>query len=121
GGGGGGRGAGGGAGRRRRVTAPGPTAPAGPTLDDLREAAAGLAGAAVRTRVVEAPFLAAVAGVPVAVQCEFEQPMGAVKARRAAPGASSPTPAATTARRWRGRRAPSASAPWWSCPRPPPP
>jgi threonine dehydratase len=65
------------------VTASRTDAPAGPTLADLREAAAGLAGVAVRTSVVDAPFLAGAAGVPVALKCEFEQPMGAFKARGA--------------------------------------
>src|SRR5690606_5510666 len=80
---GGGGGGGGRARRRRRVTPASPAAPAGPALADLQDAAAGLAGVAVRTSVVDAPFLAAVAGVPVALKCEFEQPMGAFKARGA--------------------------------------
>ncbi len=65
------------------MTAARPDAPAGPSLADLREAAAGLAGVAVRTPVVDAPFLAEAAGVPVALKCESEQPMGAFKARGA--------------------------------------
>ena len=56
---------------------------AAPVLADLREAAAGLEDVAVRTRLVEAPFLARVAGVPVALKCEQDQPMGAFKARGA--------------------------------------
>jgi threonine dehydratase len=58
-----------------------PAAP--PDLEDLREAAAGLTGAAVRTRLLDAPFLSAAAGVPVAIKCEFEQPTGAFKVRGA--------------------------------------
>ncbi|HEU5319746.1 MAG TPA: hypothetical protein VFX28_03020 [Methylomirabilota bacterium] len=56
---------------------------AAPVLADLREAAAGLEDVAVRTRLVDAPFLARVAGVPVALKCEQDQPMGAFKARGA--------------------------------------
>ncbi len=65
------------------MTASRTDAPPGPTLADLQEAATGLAGVAVRTSVLDAPFLAAAARVPVALKCEFEQPMGAFKARGA--------------------------------------
>jgi threonine dehydratase len=56
-------------------------APAAVSARGLAEAAAGLAGVLAPTRLVEVPALAAAAGVPVALKCEFEQPMGAFKAR----------------------------------------
>ena len=59
----------------------GAEAPAGVTRAGLEEAAAGLAGVLSPTRLVEVPALSARAGVPVALKCEFEQPMGAFKAR----------------------------------------
>jgi threonine dehydratase len=53
------------------------------SLDDLRGAAAALAGVAVRTPLVEAPELARRAGVPVWLKCEQWQPIGAFKVRGA--------------------------------------
>jgi threonine dehydratase len=53
------------------------------TFDDVREAAAGLAGIAVRTPLVEAPFLSRQVGHRVALKAEFLQPIGAFKIRGA--------------------------------------
>ncbi|MGH7589909.1 MAG: pyridoxal-phosphate dependent enzyme, partial [Gemmatimonadales bacterium] len=53
------------------------------TLDDVREAAAGLAGIAVRTPLLDAPFLTRQLGHPVALKAEFLQPIGAFKIRGA--------------------------------------
>lgn len=53
------------------------------TLDDVREAAAGLAGIAVRTPLIDAPFLGRRLGHRVALKAEFLQPMGAFKIRGA--------------------------------------
>ena len=50
------------------------------TLRDLREAQEGLAGVAVRTRLVEAPLPQ---GGSVWLKCELEQPVGAFKLRGA--------------------------------------
>jgi threonine dehydratase len=58
-------------------------APAGVTLASIRDAAAGLAGVAIRTPLVEAPALSRVAGVPVRLKCEHLQPVGAFKLRGA--------------------------------------
>ncbi|HEV8357916.1 MAG TPA: threonine/serine dehydratase [Gemmatimonadales bacterium] len=55
----------------------------GTSLAELRAAAAGLAGVAVRTPLVEAPELARRAGVPVWLKCEQWQPIGAFKVRGA--------------------------------------
>ncbi|MGH7533601.1 MAG: threonine ammonia-lyase [Gemmatimonadales bacterium] len=53
------------------------------TLDDIREAAVGLAGIAVRTPLLEAPFLTRRLGHRVALKAEFLQPIGAFKIRGA--------------------------------------
>ncbi|HET7024636.1 MAG TPA: threonine/serine dehydratase [Gemmatimonadales bacterium] len=53
------------------------------TLDDVREAAVGLAGIAVRTPLIDAPFLGRRLGHRVALKAEFLQPMGAFKIRGA--------------------------------------
>jgi threonine dehydratase len=53
------------------------------TLDSIREAAAGLVGVATRTSLVPVPALEAVAGVPVYLKLENEQPTGAFKLRGA--------------------------------------
>lgn len=53
------------------------------TLDALREAAEGLAGVAVRTPLLDAPFLTRRLGHRVALKAEFLQPMGAFKIRGA--------------------------------------
>ena len=53
------------------------------TLEALREAAEGLAGVAVRTPLLDAPFLARRLGHPVALKAEFLQPIGAFKIRGA--------------------------------------
>lgn len=63
------------------------------TLDDVREAAAGLAGIAVRTPLIEAPFLSRRAGHRVVLKAEFLQPMGAFKIRGAMNAASRLDPA----------------------------
>ena len=53
------------------------------TLDALREAAEGLAGVAVRTPLLDAPFLTRRLGHRVALKAEFLQPIGAFKIRGA--------------------------------------
>lgn len=53
------------------------------TLDSIREAAAGLVGVATRTALVPVPALEAVAGVPVHLKLENQQPTGAFKLRGA--------------------------------------
>lgn len=53
------------------------------TLDSIREAAAGLVGVATRTSLVPVPALEALAGVPVFLKLENEQPTGAFKLRGA--------------------------------------
>ncbi len=53
------------------------------TLASIREAAAGLAGVAVRTPLVESAELSRQAGVPVFLKCEQLQPVGAFKVRGA--------------------------------------
>lgn len=53
------------------------------TLADLEEAAAGLRGVAVRTPLLESPALSAIAGVPVYLKLESQQPTGAFKLRGA--------------------------------------
>jgi threonine dehydratase len=66
------------------VTAPPPVQPsAGPTLEELRAAAAALESIAVRTPLVESPELARRLGVPVWLKCEQWQPIGAFKVRGA--------------------------------------
>jgi len=49
----------------------------------MREAHRALAGVAVRTRLLDAPALAARCGVPVYLKCEQDQPSGAFKLRGA--------------------------------------
>ena len=53
------------------------------TPDDIREAAAGLEGVAVRTPLVAMPRLAELARVPVFLKLESQQPTGAFKLRGA--------------------------------------
>jgi threonine dehydratase len=53
------------------------------TLDSIREAAAGLIGVAVRTSLMPVPALEALAGVPVYLKLESQQPTGAFKLRGA--------------------------------------
>lgn len=53
------------------------------TLDEIREAAAGLVGVATRTSLLPVPALEALAGVPVYLKLENEQPTGAFKLRGA--------------------------------------
>lgn len=53
------------------------------TLEDIREAARGLAGVAVRSPLREVPELTALAGVPLYLKLENEQPTGAFKLRGA--------------------------------------
>jgi threonine dehydratase len=53
------------------------------TLADLRAAAGRVVGVAVRSALVDLPALGAVAGVPVGLKCENEQPTGAFKLRGA--------------------------------------
>lgn len=69
----------------RQLTAPSskPGALARVTLDDIREAASGLEGVAVRTALVDMPALGELAGVRVALKLENQQPTGAFKLRGA--------------------------------------
>ena len=60
-----------------------PGAVAKVTLDDIREAASGLEGVAVRTALVDMPVLGELAGVRVALKLENQQPTGAFKLRGA--------------------------------------
>ncbi|MDH4043282.1 MAG: threonine/serine dehydratase [Gemmatimonadota bacterium] len=53
------------------------------TLDAIREAAAGLIGVAVRTELTPVPALEVLAGVPVYLKLESQQPTGAFKLRGA--------------------------------------
>ena len=53
------------------------------TPDDVRDAARGLQGVAVRTPLTPAPPLTEVAGRPVYLKCESLQPVGAFKVRGA--------------------------------------
>jgi threonine dehydratase len=53
------------------------------TLDSIREAATGLVGVAVRTALQPVPALAEVAGFPVYLKLESQQPTGAFKLRGA--------------------------------------
>jgi threonine dehydratase len=53
------------------------------SLEAIREAAAGLAGVAARTPLVAVPELAELAGVPVYLKLESQQPTGAFKTRGA--------------------------------------
>ena len=55
----------------------------GPSLGELRSAAAALEGVAVRTPLIEAPELSRRLGVPVWLKCEQWQPIGAFKVRGA--------------------------------------
>jgi threo-3-hydroxy-L-aspartate ammonia-lyase len=55
----------------------------GPSLGELRRAAAALEGVAVRTPLIEAPELSRRLGVPVWLKCEQWQPIGAFKVRGA--------------------------------------
>ncbi|MGB7211015.1 MAG: threonine/serine dehydratase [Gemmatimonadales bacterium] len=59
-----------------------PAAPA-VSLEDVREAAVGLAAIGVRTPLLEAPFLTRRLGHRVALKAEFLQPIGAFKIRGA--------------------------------------
>ena len=52
-------------------------------LEDIREAAEGLSGVAVRTPLLPVPALAELAGVPVFLKLENRQPTGAFKLRGA--------------------------------------
>lgn len=63
------------------------------TLDDVREAALGLAGLIVRTPLIEAPFLTRRVGRRVMLKAEFRQPMGAFKIRGAMHAAGQLDPA----------------------------
>ena len=53
------------------------------TPESVRAAAASLQGIAVRTPLIDAPFLAKVAGRPVRLKAEQQQPIGAFKLRGA--------------------------------------
>ena len=53
------------------------------SLEDIREAARGIVGVAVRTSLVQLPGLSDHAGVPVYLKLESEQPTGAFKLRGA--------------------------------------
>jgi threonine dehydratase len=53
------------------------------TAESVRAAAASLKGIAVRTPLIDAPFLAKVAGRPVRLKAEQQQPIGAFKLRGA--------------------------------------
>lgn len=53
------------------------------TLEEIREASAGLQGVAARTPLVEIPDLSRLAGVPVHLKLESRQPTGAFKLRGA--------------------------------------
>lgn len=57
--------------------------PARVSLAGVRDAAASLAGVALRTPLVEAPALSRIVGVPVRLKCEHLQPIGAFKLRGA--------------------------------------
>jgi threonine dehydratase len=59
------------------------TYPARVTLASIREAAAALAGVALRTPLVQSPTLSRLIGVPVWLKCEHLQPVGAFKLRGA--------------------------------------
>ena len=63
------------------------------TAAGVREAARTLAGVALRTPLIDAPFLAAVAGHPVRLKAEFRQPIGAFKLRGAMTAAARLSPA----------------------------
>ena len=54
-----------------------------PSLQEMRAAAQGLQGVAVRTPVQPLPALQRISGVPVALKCEHLQPIGAFKIRGA--------------------------------------
>lgn len=53
------------------------------SLADIEEAARGMTGVAVRTPLRHSPALSDLAGVPVYLKCENEQPVGAFKLRGA--------------------------------------
>ncbi|MFQ6047480.1 MAG: threonine/serine dehydratase, partial [Gemmatimonadales bacterium] len=53
------------------------------TVDDVREAARGIEGVAVRTRLLHSPELTQLAGAPAYLKLENEQPTGAFKLRGA--------------------------------------
>jgi len=53
------------------------------SLEELRSAAKGLEGIAVRTPLLDAPALSRRLGLPVALKCEHLQPIGAFKIRGA--------------------------------------
>ncbi len=53
------------------------------SLEDIREAARGIAGVAARTSLVQVPTLSDRAGVPIYLKLENEQPTGAFKLRGA--------------------------------------
>ena len=63
------------------------------TAAGVREAAKILAGVALRTPLIDAPFLAAVTGHPVRLKAEFQQPIGAFKLRGAMTAAARLSPA----------------------------
>jgi threonine dehydratase len=63
------------------------------TSEGVRQAAQALKGVALRTPLVDAPFLAAVAGQPVRLKAEFQQPIGAFKLRGAMTAAMRLAPA----------------------------
>lgn len=60
-----------------------PAAAGEPTLAALREAAAGLAGVALRTPLLPVPAGAGPAGIPLRLKAECRQPIGAFKIRGA--------------------------------------
>ncbi len=53
------------------------------SLEDVRVAAAALAGVALRTPLLDVPALSERLGVPVSLKCENDQPVGAFKIRGA--------------------------------------
>lgn len=63
------------------------------TAAGVREAAKILAGVALRTPLIDAPFLAAVTGHPVRLKAEYLQPIGAFKLRGAMTAAARLAPA----------------------------
>lgn len=65
------------------MSAPSEVAPLPVSLEAIQEAAAGLAGVAARTPLVFVPELTELAGVPVHLKLESQQPTGAFKTRGA--------------------------------------
>lgn len=63
------------------------------TSEGVRQAAQALKGVALRTPLVDAPFLTAIAGHPVRLKAEFQQPIGAFKLRGAMTAAMRLAPA----------------------------